>query len=56
MLPEERMRDMLERHGPDSANALAPPQRAPYLRTAAHRVAQRLHSVGVHTALPAVTA
>jgi HD domain len=56
MVPEERMRDMLERHGPDSANALAHPQREPYLRAAAGRVAQRLDSIGVHTALPAVAA
>ena len=56
MLPEERMRDMLERHGPDSANALAHPQREPYLRAAAARVAQRLHSIGVHTEFAAVAA
>jgi len=53
MVPEERMRDMLERRVPDSANALAHPQREPYLWAAAGRVAQRLDSIGVHTALPA---
>lgn len=56
MVPEERMRDMLERHGPDSANALAHPGREPYLRAATDRVARRLDSVGLHTALGAVAA
>ena len=56
MLPEERMREMLERHGPDSANALAHPQREPYLRAAAGRVTRRLDSIGVHTALAAIAA
>lgn len=31
MNTEDRMSDMLERHGPDSANARAHPQREPYL-------------------------
>ena len=56
MLPEERMRDMLERHGPDSANTLAHPQREPYLRAAAGRVARRLDRIGVQTALAVVAA
>jgi hypothetical protein len=56
MLPEARMRDMLERHGPDSANALAHPQREPYLRAAAGRVTGRLDSIGVHTELAAIAA
>ena len=56
MTTEERMRDMLERHGPDSANALAHPQREPYLRAAAGRVTRRLDSIGVHTALAATAA
>jgi hypothetical protein len=50
------MSDMLERHGPDSANARAHPQREPYLRAAADRVAKRLGSIGVHTELAAVAA
>jgi hypothetical protein len=50
---EDRMNDMLERHGPDSANARAHPQREPYLRAAAGRVAKRLDSIGVHTELAA---
>lgn len=46
MTPDERMSDMLRRHGPDSANARAHPLREPYLRTAAARVAERLDSIG----------
>jgi hypothetical protein len=51
MNPDERMRDMLRRHGPNSANALAHPLREPYLRAAAARVAERLDSIGVDTEL-----
>jgi hypothetical protein len=43
---EQRMRDMLDRHGPSSANARAHPQRAPYLRAVARRVAIRLRRSG----------
>jgi hypothetical protein len=39
---EERLTDLLRRHGPDSPNALAHPDRAPYLRAAAERVEHRL--------------
>ena len=42
MTLDERMSDMLERHGPNSPNALAHPQREPYIRAAAMRVAARL--------------
>jgi putative nucleotidyltransferase with HDIG domain len=42
MTLDERMSDMLKRHGPDSPNALAHPQREPYIRAAAMRVAARL--------------
>ena len=56
MNTEDRMSDMLERHGPDSANARAHSQREPYLRAAADRVAKRLDSIGVHTELAAVAA
>ena len=56
MTTEERMRDMLQRHEPDSANALAHPQREPYLRAAAARVAERLESNEVYTELDALAA
>ena len=39
---DERMREMLERHGPDSANARAHPQRELYFRSAFQRVTRRL--------------
>jgi len=39
---EERLADMLRRHGPGSPNELAHQERAPYLRAAAERVEQRL--------------
>jgi HD domain len=42
MTVEERMSDMLKRHGPSSPNALAHPQRERYIRAAAMRVAARL--------------
>ncbi len=41
---EERLRDMLQRHGPDSVNARAHPQRQAYFRVALHRVNTRLGS------------
>jgi hypothetical protein len=50
MTVEERMRDMLRRHGPGSPNALAHPQRERYIRAAATRVAERLESRGVDRA------
>jgi hypothetical protein len=56
MTTEDRMHDMLERHGPDSANARAHPRREPYLRAAAGRVAKRLDCIGVHTELAALAA
>ena len=48
---EQRMSNMLRRHGPDSANALAHPDREPYLRAAAVRVTERLERCGVRTEL-----
>jgi hypothetical protein len=42
MSVEQRLADMLHRHGPDSPNAAAHPQRAPLLRAAADRVQRRL--------------
>ncbi|MGW5153781.1 hypothetical protein [Rhodococcus koreensis] len=37
----QRLREKLDRHGPDSPTARAYPQREPYLRAAADRVRQR---------------
>jgi putative nucleotidyltransferase with HDIG domain len=42
MTIEERMREMLARHGPDSPNARAHPARRRYLLAVADRVRQRL--------------
>ena len=39
---EDRMQDMLDRHGPDSPNARAHPQRRAYFRAAFERVSSRL--------------
>jgi hypothetical protein len=39
---DERMHDMLERHGPDSPNSRAHPERESYFRAALQRVTQRL--------------
>jgi len=47
MTVDERMRDMLRRHGPSSPNALAHPVRGRYIRGAATRVAKRLERCGV---------
>lgn len=44
---DERMRDMLERHGPDSASARAHPEREVYLRSAYQRVNRRLEIAGI---------
>lgn len=41
---EDRMQDMLDRHGPDSPNARAHPQRRAYFRAAFERVSSRLAS------------
>jgi hypothetical protein len=41
---EQRLRDRLHRHGPDSPNAAAHPRRAPLLYAAAQRVEKRLAS------------
>ena len=43
---EQRLADMLHRHGPDSPNAAVHARRAPVLRAAVHRVEQRLAAVG----------
>ena len=50
MTVEERMSDMLRRHGPNSPNGLAHPLRERYIRAAATRVAERLESRGVDRA------
>lgn len=41
---EDRLADMLRRHGPDSPNARAHAQRAPAIRAAVHRTEQRLRA------------
>jgi hypothetical protein len=46
MSVEERVADMLDRHGPDSPNARAHHLRGPYLLAAAARVRRRLATVG----------
>jgi len=53
---EERMADMLGRHGRDSPNALAHGQREPYLMAAARRVTSRLEDQGQPPAHPIVLA
>jgi hypothetical protein len=47
MTVEERMRDMLDRHGPDSPHARAHAVRGPQLFATAARVAARLARLGV---------
>ena len=47
MTVEERIRDMLDRHGPDSPNVRAHARRGPYLVDAARRVASRLEAFGI---------
>lgn len=42
LTPHERMRDMLQRHGPNSPNARAHPLRSDYVSAASRRVEQRL--------------
>jgi hypothetical protein len=39
---EERLADMLHRHGPHSPNIIAHPERTPLLRAAVHRIEHRL--------------
>ena len=41
---EDRMADMQARHGPESPNARADSERAPYLWAAVHRTLQRLRN------------
>ena len=43
---DERLRDKLKRHGPETPNARANPERDDYIRAAARRVAGRLAVVG----------
>ena len=47
MTVDERMRDMLNRHGPDSPHARVHAVRGPQLRATATRVASRLARLGV---------
>ena len=44
MAIDDRLAEMLRRHGPDSHNARVHPQRAPAIRAAVLRVEQRLRS------------
>lgn len=44
---QQRMENMLARHGPDSPNARAHSERRPYLMAAATRVADRLARAGI---------
>ncbi len=46
MTVDERLRDKLKRHGPDTPNARANPERDDYIRAAARRVADRLAAMG----------
>ena len=47
MMLNERLRDKLKRHGPETPNARANPERDDYIRAAAaRRVANRLAAVG----------
>ena len=43
---EGRLREKARRHGPDSPNARANPERDDYIRAADRRVAQRLAILG----------
>ena len=47
MTVNERIRDMLDRHGPGSPNVRAHARREPYLVSAAQRVADRLDASGI---------
>ena len=46
MMLDERLREKLKRHGPETPNARANPERDDYIRAAARRVADRLAAVG----------
>ncbi len=46
MAVEHRLADMLRRHGPNSPNAAVHAEREPLLRSAVHRVQQRLEAQG----------
>ena len=48
MTLDDRLRERRERHGPDSPNARANPDRDDYIRAAANRVARRLAALGEH--------
>jgi putative nucleotidyltransferase with HDIG domain len=50
MSVEQRLADMLQRHGPDSPNAAVHDQRVPCLLAAVHRVEQRLATAGQSSA------
>jgi hypothetical protein len=50
MTVNDRIHDMLDRHGLDSPNVRAHPRRGPYLLNGAHRVASRLEAIGIEPA------
>lgn len=50
MSVEQRLADMLQRHGPDSPNGAVHDQRAPCLLAAVHRAEQRLATAGQSSA------
>ncbi|MDH6245460.1 HD domain-containing protein [Mycobacterium sp. OTB74] len=50
MTVDERLREKLTRHGPDSTNTRANPERDDYIRAADRRVAHRLSTFGLHPA------
>ncbi|MEP9394910.1 MULTISPECIES: HD domain-containing protein [Gordonia] len=56
MLVEDRMIDMLARHGSESPNARAHDRRAPYFRAARDRVRRRLVAADPTIVLPAAAA
>ena len=51
MTVDDRIHDMLTRHGDDSPNARAHQRRGPYLLAAAERVAARLEAAGIDPAV-----
>jgi putative nucleotidyltransferase with HDIG domain len=52
---DDRMRDMLHRHGPDSPNSRAHHDREPYIRAAAARVIARFHDAVTDVRVPGPT-
>lgn len=55
MVLDDRLREMLTRHGPESANSRAHQRRAPYLVAALARVSTRLSLAGAAALVPCVS-